>query len=256
MGTAGGPAARRAAPPPVVNLDNATEWSLGALRETLAAVSVLPVLTVVVIFLVTNIGRNVGLPPYACIAVGGWGCILAPLLLGFCPALSWFLLSLKKGPVVVRLSGGLSATEVVLPVGTQILILQILLLLWANNYFPELVDSAGVTFGFLAMMWPMALYALLLLYCFLPRTRGFLLLTDAQATKSPTSRVPGALWGLGVCGVALAALALQASLWSIGGDKAAQWNPFFVTECAAVIAVGFVEVLVLLAIPAKREAAS
>jgi hypothetical protein len=222
----------------------------------LAAVSVLPVLTVVVVFVVADLSRYAGLPPYACVAVGGWACIVAPLLLGFLPAVSWFLISLKKGPVVVRLSGGLSATEVVLPVGVQTLLLQILLLLWANNYYPELADSAGVTFGFLVMLWPLALYGLLLLYCFLPKTRGFLLLTEEQSTKSPTLRVPGALWGLGVTGVALVALALQAPLWSVGGEKAFMWTSFFVAECAAAIAVGFVEVLVLLAIPAKREAAT
>jgi len=216
-------------------------------------VSVLPILTVVVIFLVADLSRTAGLPLYASVAVGGWGCIVAPLLLGFLPAASWFLYSLKKGPVVVRLPGGLSATEVVLPVGTQVLILQTLLLLWANNYFPELLDSSSLTFGFLAMLWPLAVYALLMLYCFLPRTRGFLLLSDTQATKSPTSRVPGALWGLGVTSVALIALALQAPHWAISGDRAFQWVPFFTTEGLAAIAVGFIEVLVVLAIPAKRE---
>jgi hypothetical protein len=255
LGTAGGSAARRAAPPPVVNPDNATEWTLGALRETLAAVSALPILTVVFIFFVADEARNLGLTNYAAVAASGWACIAVPLLLGLLPAVSWFLLALRKGPIAVRLTGGMSATQVVLPVAIQIIVLQLLLLLWADNYFPELADSTEVAFGFLMMLWPLAFYGLLLLYCFLPKTRGFLVLADGQATKPQASRAPGAVWGLGVTAMAVLALALQAPLWSLSGDRALMWKSFFIAEWTAALGVGFIEVLVLLAIPAKREAA-
>ncbi len=256
MGTAGGPAARRAAPPPVVNIDNATEWTLGALRETLAAVSVLPMVTILVIFFLASVVRYLGLEKYASVTAGGWACIMVPMLLGLLPALSWFLLSLRKGAIVVRLTAGMSATEVVLPVGIQILVLQLIILLWADNYFPELADSTTVTFGFLMMLWPLALYGLLLLYCFLPKTRGLLLLANGHSTKPPASRAPGAVWGLGVTAAALLALALQVPLWALSPDRAAQWQSFFIAEWTAALGVAVIEVLVLLAIPARREAAS
>lgn len=227
-------------------------WPLAGVRETLATAGVVPVLTIVLVLDIVALSNGLGVPTPVCLAVAVWTCFLAPLVLGALPSLVSLVLSMRRGPVRIGIGSTLVATETVLPLATEVIILQVIVLFWARQLIPDLVRHAPFVYGLISLWWPLVLYALVVLYGYLPRTRRHLTLMDSEMTDPWQSRLLSAAWGMVVTAAALAAIALQAPIWALGSG-ALEWAPFFTSECVAAIIISLVIAAAVLTIPRAEE---
>jgi hypothetical protein len=211
-------------------------WALSSLRESLAAASVLGVLTVLLGLLVVAFAQGFGASDAVCFTVAFWVCSLVPLAVGALPLALSLGVHLRRGRTSLQVGGPLAATEMVLSLGLQVLVLQVGVLLWARALLPEFVETGGIELALVCLWWPLAIWVAVLAYCAAPKTRGSLARLAETEAKSVTARLLGMLWGAGITAVALFAVGNQAPVWAFG-ENASYWLPFFTLQCEVVAAI-------------------
>lgn len=211
-------------------------WTLAPLRESFAAASVLSALSVLLGILLAAFAQGFGASDAVCFTLAFWVCSLLPLAVGAFPLALSLGVHLRRQRTTLQVGGPLAATEMVLSLGLQVLVLQVVVIWWARMLMPEFVETGGLELALVCLWWPLAIWVAILAYCAVPKTRGTLARLQEAEPKSLTARLLGMLWGAGLTAVALFAVGGQAPVW-VFGENAASWLPFFALQCETVAAI-------------------
>lgn len=217
-------------------------WMLAPIRESLAAGSVVSALTALLGVLLTAFAWGFGASDAVCFTLAFWSCSLLPLAVGALPYALSLGVHFRRQRATLRVDGPLAATETVLSLGLQVVVLQVVVIWWAEALMPEFVETGGLELALVCLWWPLAIWLVVLGYCAAPKTRGAVVQSQETETKSFASRLLGMFWGAGVAAVALLAVGTQAPLWAFG-ENAPYWVPFFTLQGEVVAATALLAAL-------------